>query len=173
MKPSLKYLRPQFLPLGKGPHPLWVSCGSSGSAVRAATIVARIISGRYRDDKLVSRWKNTSGACSMCSYVCGDTVHLLSGECPPLQIALNSTLNHSLILLRDSCPELVSPVVSALRKGALEWATFILNPSTTKEVIRLVQEHGSQFIWPLFRLSRAFVWCMHKETTRVKTEMQI
>ena len=38
-KPSLRFLRPQFLPLFKGPHPLWLSCGSSASAVSGATIV--------------------------------------------------------------------------------------------------------------------------------------
>ena len=73
----------------------------------------------------------------MCSYVCGDCVHLLSGECPALQEALLSTLKHSLVILNASCPELLIPVKSALGRGALEWATFILNPTTNAEVIKI------------------------------------
>ena len=37
---SLRYLRLNFLPLGMGAHPLWQTCNSSPSAVRAATVQA-------------------------------------------------------------------------------------------------------------------------------------
>ena len=50
--PSLLFLRPSFIPLGTGSHPLWTTCGSSSTAVRAATVQARMISGRYRSDWL-------------------------------------------------------------------------------------------------------------------------
>ena len=43
---SLKNLRLKFLLLGVGAHPLWQTCNSSPSAVRAATVQAKMLSGR-------------------------------------------------------------------------------------------------------------------------------
>ena len=50
--PSLTYLTFPYLKLGLGPHPLWTTCGSSPGSVRAATVMGKMLSGRYRDDYL-------------------------------------------------------------------------------------------------------------------------
>ena len=44
---SLRYMRFSFLPLGDGAHPIWWTCYSSSSAVRSATVMAKMISGRF------------------------------------------------------------------------------------------------------------------------------
>ena len=168
-KSSLKFFRPQFLPLLKGPHPVLLSCGNSISSVRAATIVVRILSGRYRDDKLLSRFNNSSGACSLpsCSSLCGDSLHLLSGECSALRDALLTTLNNCLHFLSISHPILIPPVIDALHRGPLEFVRLILDPSSDVNVIRISQEYGQTFIWPLFRVGRAYVWTMHKNRMKL------
>ena len=63
--PSLKFLRPAFLSLGGLPHLIWESCGSSPSAIRSATIQARLLSGRYRTDLLTSKYSGECGSCSI------------------------------------------------------------------------------------------------------------
>ena len=105
-KSSLIFLRAEFLPLTSGPHPLWESCGSSRSAIKAAKIQAIILSGRYRDFKLLSKFnEGDSETCKLpgCSAPVGDCTHLLSGECLALKDALSLTLNYSLFLLTVSC----------------------------------------------------------------------
>ena len=57
-RPSLCFLRPHFLPLNGQPHMLWLSCESSRTAVRAATVVARLLLGRYRHDLFRSNQSN-------------------------------------------------------------------------------------------------------------------
>ena len=164
-KRSLRFLRGNFLPLGKGPHPLWLSCGDSESAIEAAIINAKILSGRYRDDYLISKWNsNTSGCCMSknCSFFPGDVTHYLSGNCSALSSQLNLTLTCSLNIL-SHFPYLVEPVISARRKSAEEWAAFLLNPITNPQLIKISQEFDPTAIWPVFRLTRAYIWTMHRE----------
>ena len=99
--PSLCYMKLSFLPLGHGAHPLWWTCSSSSSAVRAATVMAKMLSGRYRSCWLRRHWTQESGACRLpgCGMVPGDVAHLLSGECIALQPSLATTLHHILGML--------------------------------------------------------------------------
>ena len=93
-KSSLKFLKASFLPLGVGPHPLWLSCEGSQTAIAAAVIQATIITGRYRDDYLVSKWNpQYTGNCSNCNFFPGDVTHYLSGNCPSLSSQLQITLD--------------------------------------------------------------------------------
>ena len=79
---SLRYMRLPFLPLGRGAHPLWWTCFSSSSAVRCATVMAKMLSGRYMSCWLRRHWTQESGGCRLpgCGHVPGDIAHLLSGE---------------------------------------------------------------------------------------------
>ena len=133
--PSLRYLRPAFLPLGQGPHPLWWTCRSSPSAVRAATVQAKMLSGRYR-----SCWSGESGACRLpgCGQVPGDVAHILSGECPALKPVLARTMVNINDILAPY-PILQIPVETALQSGREVFSTYILDPSTDPSVISLVQ----------------------------------
>ena len=146
-KKSLKFLRPEFIPLGSGPHPIFLSCGNSSSATQAATVVAEILSGRYRDDYLCSKWTNTSGACTNCGFYPGDCVHYLSLQCPALSVSLQNTLNYSLSLL-PTFPDLSFPVYEALSKTPFEWSVFVLDPVSSPSVVPI-----KTGIWPPVSLS--------------------
>ena len=165
---SLCYLRPDFLPLGQGPHPLWWTCRSSPSSVRAATVQAKMISGRYRSCWLRRHWTQESGACRLpgCNMTPGDVAHILSGECPALQHALAQELINIQQLL---CPHplLLPPVMAALQCEKEKMTTFILDPSTDPAVINLVQLHGHNVLFPLFSVSRAWVWAVHRTRMRL------
>ena len=164
-KSSLRFLRAEYLPIGSGPHPLWLSCGSSPSAIEAAVIQAKILTGPYRDDYLCSKWDNQSGNCKMCNFFPGDCLHYLSGTCSYLSEALSQTLQHSLDIL-STTPLLLDTVLSSLQQPSDQWVKFILDPSTDRNVIKIKQEFGVRAIWPLFRLSRAYIWSMHRQRMR-------
>ena len=166
---SLRYMRLAFLPLGRGAHPLWWTCSSSSSAVRAATVMAKMLSGRYRSCWLRRHWTQESGACRLpgCGQMPGDVAHLLSGECHALQPYLATTLHHLSDMLAP-LPHLLQPVLSALHGDREAATTFFLDPSTDPSVIQLVQQFGQEpVLHPLFRVSRAWVWSAHRTRMRL------
>ena len=160
-----------FLPIGRRPHPIWTSCCGSQSAVKAATVQARILSGRYRDDLFVSRYSQGDGSCSFCSFYPGDYVHLLSGTCPSLAPALKLSLQNSIRILSD-WPLLLSPVLSSLSKSPEEWAQFVVHPTVNSEVIRVSQELGEEATYPLYKFCRAYIWCMHRTRSILLSDSQ-
>ena len=164
---SLRFLRCDFLLLNNRPHQIWESCGGSRTAVRSATIQARLLSGRYRCDALSSKWSGLSDHCSHpgCGKRPGDIVHYLSGDCLPLSSALRLNLSRGLSRLEPH-PQLHFAVNNALRQDPEYWVKFILDPSTDPLVIAIRQESGSRAIWPIFRLARSFIWCMHQHRQR-------
>jgi hypothetical protein len=164
---SLRYMRLSFLPLGRGAHPLWWTCYSSSSAVRSATVMAKMLSGRYRSCWLRRHWTQESGACRLpgCGQVPGDVAHLLSGECLALQPYLATTLHHLYDML---APHLLRPVLTALHGDREAATTFFLDPSTDPSVIQLVQLYGQEpVLTPLFQAARAWVWSAHRARMRM------
>ena len=167
--PSLQFLRPAFLALGRGAHPVWQTCGPSSSAVRAATIQARMLSGRYQTDWLRRHWAGTSGACCLpgCDTSPGDLVHLLTGACPALAPTMARTLSNCLDFLSPH-PLLIPPLQAALTDTPLNFVSFVLDPSCNPAIILLSQHHGTSTILPpLFRFSRAWVWAAHRTRLRL------
>ena len=57
---SLAFFKPSFISLST-PHPIWTTAGSPFE-VSKAVITTRMLSGRYRTDKLMSNWSNSNPA---------------------------------------------------------------------------------------------------------------
>ena len=147
---------------------MWPSCEGSESAIAAAKIQAKILSGRYRDDYLISKYKDTTGCCTLgsCDHFPGDVTHYLSRDCPALSSQLNTTLENYLEILTEF-PVLMSAVLSALSQSNQDFVTFIVDPFYHPLVIPIRQELGPQSVWPLLRLSRAYIWTMHRERKKI------
>ena len=159
-----------FLPLGRGPHLLWWTCGSSSSANRAATVQAMMLSGRYRSDWQRRHWgPGESGACRLpsCSSPQGDLEHLLTAACPALAPALARTLQHCTTSFLSTNPVLLSTVQAALTREPTDFVSFVLDPSTDRAVLPLTQKHGSSVLTHLFRFSRAWIWAAHRDRLRL------
>ena len=61
-------------------HPIWTSAASNSYECHKSTILARMVSGRYRTDYLARHWtSNKNGFCLLdsCHEVVGDLGHLL------------------------------------------------------------------------------------------------
>ena len=110
--------------------------------------------------------RNKSGNCSLCGFFPGTVSHYLSGNCTPLSNQLQSTLNHSIDKIAVN-PILLHPVLAALSLDVEDFVSFILDPGSHHLVVNIKQEFGQEFIWPLFKLSRAYIWCMHRERMKL------
>ena len=102
-----------------------------------------------------------------CDMVPGDVAHLLSAECPALQVSLTATLNHLKSLLAPQ-PLLLNILMSALTGDRESITTFFLDPSTEPQVIQLSQLYGrAPVLGPLFQVSRAWIWSAHRTRMRL------
>ena len=166
---SLKFLRCTFLPLCRGPHPIWISCTGSTSSVHAATVHAKLLCGTYRSNALIGRWSGESTSCTLegCEATVGDASHLLSGECPALHEVLVTAVTNRLRMLLPF-PDLHNLVCSALARPPLQWVSFVMDPGTNFYVIPYKQEHGLNAILPLYKFNRTYMWAMHRTHFRLK-----
>ena len=76
--PSLKYFDANFASLSK-PHPILTTPASNPYEVNKSVIQLLMISGRYRDDRLMRYWspENKQGTCKLCSAGVGNVEHYL------------------------------------------------------------------------------------------------
>ena len=77
--PSLQYFKPQFMSLNC-PHPIYQTCGSNSYEICKAIVQAKMVSGRYRTDRLVRHfYPDSDGNCSICpENVPGTIEHILT-----------------------------------------------------------------------------------------------
>ena len=89
------YFKPSYMSLSS-PHPIWTTAGSPFE-VGKAVVSARMLSGRYRTDKLMSHWNksNPSGICRLpgCENEIGTLPHILL-HCPGLVDARRKVISH-------------------------------------------------------------------------------
>ena len=88
---SLEYFKPNFMSL-LVPHPLWSTCGSNPYEICKAIVQAKMLSGRYRTDRLLRHFSNSEGFCSICNEnEFGSLEHLLV-SCSTLNQTRNQLL---------------------------------------------------------------------------------
>ena len=102
-----------------------------------------------------------------CGYFPGDIEHLLSASCPALGPALKKSLCVSLLSLEEH-PDLHSLVTTAYSMGSSVWCSFLIDPTTFQSVIEYRQQFGYSSIFPVLKLSRTYIWCMHKTRQRLR-----
>ena len=75
---SLTYFKPEFMSLAR-PHPLWTTCGNNSYEVCKAVVQAKMLSGRYKTEKLRRHFStNIEGLCEICPDKCeGSLEHIL------------------------------------------------------------------------------------------------
>ena len=160
---SLYYFNPVVHSLTH-PHPLWMAAGSSPYKVNKATILARMISGRYRTEKLCRFWSdNPGGYClaSTCNKVVGDLEHMLL-YCPALSLARNNL--HDMWLYRSAqYPGLLSLVSQVLHGPETLKMIFILDPTSIPAVDHLISKHGMQVLDLIFYMTMSLAYGLHRK----------
>ena len=146
------------------PHPLWTTAGCNPHEVNKATILARMVSGRYRTERLCRFWTdNRHGHCLApgCDKVVGDLQHLLL-DCPALEPA-RSNLIQMWLIKAAMIPPLLQIVTRVLASPASTQMKFILDPISIPEIIRLCQALGWQALECLFYMIRTYAYGLHRK----------
>ena len=170
--PSLQYFNPTFMSLST-PHPLWTNANSPFE-VKKAGIVARMLSGRYRTDRLTRHWNsdNPHGLCRLpeCINQEGDLVHILL-KCPAL-----SNSRRSMIKLWSnflvSKPQLLPIVHKFTIQQPHLLPQFLLDPSSLPLVISTNQLHQDTLKHCLF-LGRTWCFSAHLARSRILQQLNI
>ena len=168
--PSLEYFNPLFMSLTK-PHPLLLTAASSPYEVIKATVQAKMLSGRYRTERLCRHWSlNAKGVCliSTCvaSEVSEDLEHILS-KCPALEKTRSSLANFT----NQACSKLPQEVSSILQHFCQPshplFIQFILDCSQFPVVISGVQNHGEDVLAKIFHVTRTWCYSLHRERLKL------
>ena len=157
---SLEYFKPAFMSLST-PHPVWTSAGSPFE-VSKAVISARMLSGRYRTDKLMANWNlsNPDGLCRLpgCSGEVGTLLHILL-HCPALIEARANVISHWSAFLVPR-PWLLPTVAHYTLNGDHLNLQFLLDPSVLPLVISSTKE-TPDVLKSCFYLARTWNFSIH------------
>ena len=154
------------------PHPIWTTAGSSPACVAMATVQAVMLSGRYYTEALCSHWsKNKTGVCLLSAMDCKDTVedirHILQ-ICP----ALSPTRHNLALYTEEYTKKIENPEIGALLTNLCDtnkhnFVDFLLDCSSLPVVIAGVQQHGQVVLHHLFRVTRTWVYVLHRDRLRI------
>ena len=148
------------------PHPIWSTAGSSPASVSMATIQCRMLSGRYRTQLLCSHWTtNKSEFCllsSACSSLTEDIPHILT-QCYALQETREKLMNFTIKHCAKVTPRTRHIIEKYCKMSSSLFCQFLLDCSILPEVISAVQIEGNRVLNDLFRLTRTWIYSLHKE----------
>ena len=160
---SLKYFRPELYSLSK-PHYLWISSAGRPYESSKSTILARMLSGRYRSEFFTRHFKvNSNGLCSAntCENVMGTLEHILM-SCP----AYNNTREQQFALCLSKTvmfPFLHGFIRAILNADEYVKTQFFLEPLAFPAIREESRSHGQQYLSTLSYLCRSFVFSIHRE----------
>ena len=168
--PSLNYFNPNYMSLAK-PHPLLLTASSSPYEVIKATVQAKMLSGRYRTERLCRYWsQNTGGFCLVhtCKNlgISEDLPHILS-NCPGLD-KIRKTLT---IFTTTKSSGLPSEVKEFVRLYTMShhplFVHFLLDCSQFPEVIASTQKYGPEILPKVFHITRTWCYSLHRERLKL------
>ena len=162
---SLLYFKPGYMSLNK-PHPLWLTSGSNPYEVAKAVIQCRMLSGRYRVNKLVSHW-TVSGSIYCPAHTCNqipETLEHLLLHCPAYEESRLKVLQK--ISLVQYHP--ISCLLRTFLSGTTVYKVqFLLDVSVLPKTILLVQSFGESLLTPLFSFTRSWCYTVHRHRLEI------
>ena len=164
---SLQYFKPDFYSLSR-PHYIWTSAASNPFECSKCTVLAKMVSGRYRTEKLCRFWSdNRSGYCKAptCHQVIGSLEHLLV-VCPAVE-PVRARLYQMWLERTVQFPSLHSLILSVLKSPESVKVQFILEPMAFPLIIFLFQQHGHPIIEQVSYITRTFAFYIHKEKQKI------
>ena len=164
---SLRYFDPYRASILHA-HPVWTSTAGNCFETSKATVLARMMTGRYRTEMLCRFWStNRTGEClsPTCANVNGTLEHLLI-SCPALEHIRHRL--HSLWCLKTlDCPPLHSLIMRILGSDPEVQMRFILDTTACPQIIQLVQAFGQEIQDRVLYLTRTWAFAMHKHKLKL------
>ena len=136
-----------------------------------ATIQARMLSGRYRTERLARYWSsNVQGFCLLpsCrhSKVHETLQHILVG-CPALT-PTRSNLESFTAYYKKQLPNHTAGLLDVYcRVNHPLFPQFLVDCSPLPEVIEVVQVYGAEALHHLFRVTRTWCYSLHRERLKL------
>ena len=160
---SLSYFKPEFMSLVE-PHPLWKTCQGNPFEVSKAIVEARMLSGRYRCEKLTKHFKkNCDGLCGICEEKSEGSVEHLLVQCPTLEDCRQKQL---LFMERTDISHTCKAIIQHyLKKPSSELVQFLLDCSVIPSIIEVSQD-SEMILSELFQFTRT--WCFNMHMSRLK-----
>ena len=168
--PSLVSFRPAFMSLTT-PHPMWTTAGSSPANVAMATVQAVMASGRYRTEALCRHWSSQSKGVCLISQACNNTLeditHILQ-ICPALSCFREKLARFTQEYLEKiENPDIQAILTTHCNVSHPLFRDFLLDCSSLPQVIRCVQLHGHDVLHHLFRVTRTWIYVLHRERLKI------
>ena len=160
--PSLHYFIATSCSL-KSPHPIWITAASNSFECHKSTILAKMMSGRYRTEYLSRHWSsNKQGYClaDTCTEVVGDLEHLLIA-CPALT-SIRDKLWIMFLTRTTQFPPLYNFILSILNSPPSVKMQFLLDPLAFSELNYFWELYGQLVIGHVYYLVRTFAYNMHR-----------
>ena len=145
-------------------HPIWT--GSVGNSYECckSTVLARMVSGRYRCETMCRFWStNKQGFCQAptCHEVPGDLEHLLT-SCPSLEHTRHQL--HSLWCRKTAhLQPLHFLILQILGSKSTIQVKFILDCLSFPQLVHLINLYGQSVQSLVFYLARTWAYCTHRE----------
>ena len=164
---SLRYFDP-FKASLLCPHPMWSSTAGNSFECSKSTVLARMVSGRYRTEAMCRFWStNRSGFClsDTCQNVRGDLEHMLI-VCPALEHTRHRL--HSLWCRKTvECPPLHRLILRILASTPETQVRFILDSTACPEIISLSQFYGQEIQDRILYLTRTWAFSIHRQKMKI------
>ena len=163
---SLTYFHPNFMSLTV-PHPLWTTCEGNPFEIAKAIVQAKLLSGRYRTDKLLKHFsKNNTGNCSLCANESEGSVEHLLVLCPELVQSRQNAFN--MLDKKDHFSDRSRNLIYEIYTTSVpNFVQLLLDCSVVPQVITACQTSDNNFILSeLFKFSRT--WCFNVHVHRLK-----
>ena len=168
---SLKYFNILSCSVQK-PHMIWACSMHHPFETAKSTIVAKMITGRYRTDMLKRHWSdNKEGYCMAytCHKVKGDLAHMLI-VCPALEHT-REKIRTMWYIKSSMLPSLQALILSVWKMSPELQVQFILDPMFFSEVVHLYQTFGYYVLHQLLYLTRTYAFHMHKSKLELERLM--
>ena len=141
-------------------HPVSSTCFSSPYEVNKAVVQARMISGRYRTEKLRSHFsKQSDPYCKVCSSNEPETISHILLRCEKLESVRMGVIKS---WLKTEQPAILNIALESLSEDLT--VQFLLDCSVIPSIIALTQSTDKNIVLAsLFKLTRTFCYSLHKE----------
>ena len=160
---SMMYFKSELYSLTRC-HYMWSSAASNPYECSKSTVLARMISGRFRTEALCRHWStNRSGYCRAptCNQVYGTLEHLLV-SCPAL-VSVRERMYTMWLERTVMFPSLHATIRDILVSDENQKVQFILEPLAFPEIFKSFKIHGNRFLGQLSYLTRTFAFYIDKE----------
>ena len=150
------------------PHPIYQTCGNNSYELCKSIVQLRMISGRYRTDKLVRHFSPESdGNCSLCQdNTPGSIEHLLT-QCAALSDTRRQLLEKlDSYNISETSKSLI--ITSINSTNTEEVVQFLLDCSVNAQVISETQLSGPGILEELFRFTRSWCYAVHRSRLKLQ-----